>query len=356
MVLRDLLRRIGPAPVQLPAVNEEERLQSYPPPFPRGWYALMESHELSKGKVAFIEALGNKFVLYRGEDGAPGVLDAYCPHMGANLAGGKVRGNCLECPFHRWTFNGEGQVEHIPYAEKVGGGLKTQAWKARDLHGWLIVWYPGEGGRASMSEPDWEISPLEEISSGSFVYRGRHDAGRVRMHLCEFAENSADHRHFEPLHGDMFVPWTRLKVPGVRVIHEASWDRDQTESHISYFRDSAVLEIAGRKVERTGAKATITFYGPGGVVTFRFVIPEMGSIIMFQTHLPEKPLSQRVRFRWYAERKIPSALVSYVIGNWISQWREDISIWENKVYRDKPMLVPGDGPVHRMRAWFSQFY
>jgi len=28
-------------------------------------------------------------------------MDAYCPHMGANLSFGKVKyDNCIQCPFH----------------------------------------------------------------------------------------------------------------------------------------------------------------------------------------------------------------------------------------------------------------
>ena len=48
------------------------------------------------------------------------MLDAYCPHMGANLgAGGQVKGDCIECPFHGWQFRGEdGQCVHIPYVDK----------------------------------------------------------------------------------------------------------------------------------------------------------------------------------------------------------------------------------------------
>lgn len=38
------------------------------------------------------------------------------------------------------------------------------------------------------------------------------------------------------------------------------------------------------------------------------------------------------------------------------QWREDIAIWENKVYLRKPILVKGDGPMMKTRRWFSQFY
>jgi len=33
--------------------------------------------------------------------------------------GGRVKGDCLECPFHSWTFHGEnGYCESIPYTEK----------------------------------------------------------------------------------------------------------------------------------------------------------------------------------------------------------------------------------------------
>ncbi len=36
--------------------------------------------------------------------------------------------------------------------------------------------------------------------------------------------------------------------------------------------------------------------------------------------------------------------------------RQDIGIWENKIYCEKPMLTRGDGPIHQLRRWYSQFY
>jgi cholesterol 7-dehydrogenase len=68
------------------------------------------------------------------------------------------------------------------------------------------------------------------------------------------------------------------------------------------------------------------------------------------------PLEQQVSFRWFAEPHIPRLMVSYVVGSWISQWRNDIEIWENKIYRQRPLLAKGDGPVHRLRRWLRQFY
>ena len=49
-----------------------------------------------------VNVLGQFLAIYRGEDGQVYALDAYCPHLGANLGLGKVCGNSLECPFHAW--------------------------------------------------------------------------------------------------------------------------------------------------------------------------------------------------------------------------------------------------------------
>lgn len=63
---------------------------------------------------------GLNLAVFRDERGVAHALDAYCPHMGANLgAGGRVKGNCLECPFHAWRFRGDdGKCTHIPYTDK----------------------------------------------------------------------------------------------------------------------------------------------------------------------------------------------------------------------------------------------
>lgn len=56
-----------------------------------------------------ISYCGRNVVLFRGKNGKPYVLEAYCAHMGAHLGfGGKVRfDTCIECPFHGWAFDGE---------------------------------------------------------------------------------------------------------------------------------------------------------------------------------------------------------------------------------------------------------
>jgi cholesterol 7-dehydrogenase len=340
------------------APSDALREASYPPPYPDGWYPVATSKELRAGALRYVEALGKALIVYRAENGeSVHAMSAFCPHMGANLAGGRVQGGRVECPFHRWQICPDGQIGHVPYSAKPPPGAQQETFPIRELYGQVFVYHRSSGPPARFDDaPPYEIPRVPEMEDGRFVQRGSHDAGRVRMHLLEFAENSVDFAHFAPMHGRMTLPWTSIKIPGIRIEHEAEWQLDPDRPYFASFLDRAVLHILGRKVERTKANAEITFIGPGGVVMFRFDIPDVGQIVMFQTHLPIGPLEQQVNFHWMAERKIPRLLVSYVVGNWVSQWTEDIDIWENKVYLQRPSLATGDGPIHRMRRWYSQFY
>ena len=176
------------------------------------------------------------------------------------------------------------------------------------------------------------------------------------MHIAEFAENSVDFQHFAVIHSAMRIPWTNIKLPWVKIRHEPSWSLDAELPHISYFGDEVALEIMGRDYERARARALITFFGPGSIVKFDFDVPGIGEVTMFQTHTPVEPLKQWVTFRWYAPRHLSRFLVSYVVGHWISQWRQDLVIWKGKTYRQRPFLTGSDGPVNKMRKWYGQFY
>jgi len=62
---------------------------------------------------------GLELAVFRDSGGEVHALDAFCPHLGANMAvGGTVKGDCLECPFHAWKFDGEGKCVDIPGAKK----------------------------------------------------------------------------------------------------------------------------------------------------------------------------------------------------------------------------------------------
>jgi hypothetical protein len=82
------------------AMSSRERFPYYTA-FPFAWYRACDTNDLAPGSVRPIRLLARDLVIWRDEDGTPHVMDAYCAHLGANLAlGGRVEGCNIVCPYH----------------------------------------------------------------------------------------------------------------------------------------------------------------------------------------------------------------------------------------------------------------
>jgi phenylpropionate dioxygenase-like ring-hydroxylating dioxygenase large terminal subunit len=77
------------------------------------WYPMVTSEELTDQAVK-VRALGQDFVLFRNAAGNANCLSNTCTHRGGSLSGGKIKGDCIECPYHGWQFDGEGSCHRIP--------------------------------------------------------------------------------------------------------------------------------------------------------------------------------------------------------------------------------------------------
>jgi len=337
---------------------ESAREATYPPPYPEGWYVVGRSIDF-RARPRFVQCVGNQWVVFRDRFGQVHVLDAYCPHLGANLADGKVHDDCIECPFHGWKIRGDGCV----VGESDNGSprdaqCRTRSWAVEELHGWVLVYHRhGATADGPTPEPPYRLERVTAIDDGSLIWRGEHEAGLVHMHLLEFVENSVDFRHFAAIHGRLRLPWTEIPVPGITIHHEATWRRDETQNHVCWFGNDATLEFRGKQIKGSGARADVRLDGPGSIIRFDFTLNRGGGrVVLYQSHTPIAPLTQRVRFRWFSGRNVPKPLALFIVGNWVSQWRQDIGIWERKIYRKNPMLTRGDGPIHQLRRWYAQFY
>jgi cholesterol 7-dehydrogenase len=79
------------------------------PPYPNGWYIACKAQELLPATTKPIDLSGHNITLLRSTTGKVFALHAYCSHMGANLGigGTVVNGQCVQCPFHGWLYDGE---------------------------------------------------------------------------------------------------------------------------------------------------------------------------------------------------------------------------------------------------------
>jgi len=345
--------------------DAKQRAMTYPAVYPNGWYHLVNADDVKPGTVVQAEGLGRKFAVWRSASGELSVLDAFCPHGGANLACGTVEEDHLVCPFHLWKFNPDGGVHSVPWLDKPPIHSNAKTWEWTEFHGMVCIWFDAEG-----REPAYDLPRVTGITDGKFRYCDNWEVDRpIYMHLIEYMENTVDIQHFTPMHGRMALPWTQWRLPGITVLfdskvvlgadEEAEEYGDKGRPEILYFINTSSLQFYGRDVPRTSASVVVQFMGPASVNRFLFTIPDLGEIIMMQTHLPlneNEGLAQKVRFSWFATSGIPDALASYVVGEWVSNWWDDVGVWEEKIRRAKPKLVKGDGPIQRGRGWYKQFY
>jgi 3-ketosteroid 9alpha-monooxygenase subunit A len=85
-----------------------------------GWFMIGWSAEFPTGEVRPLRYFGEDLVAYRDESGELHVMTAHCRHLGAHIGhGGKVIGDCVECPFHGWRWGPDGNLDIWRYQEYI---------------------------------------------------------------------------------------------------------------------------------------------------------------------------------------------------------------------------------------------
>ena len=301
--------------------------------YPRGWFVVAFSDDIAVGQTRSMQYFGEKLVAFRGNDGAVHVLDAYCAHMGADLgSGGRVIGNDIECPFHAWRYCGTGECVAIPYAKKIPERARQRAWRTREVNGLVLV-HHDHAGRA----PDFEIPVIAEYGTSEWLPWATK-MYRVKTHPREIVENLADRAHFPRVHATEIEDFA-FEVSG----HPAT----------QRVKGKAILPGGGVD----NFSSTTTYHGPA------YLLMRMSGIFdnyMLVAHTPisqtELDLRLGVSLKLAGDRQKTEALVALYMNNLKSGFEDDLRIWENKLYRETPVLCDGDGPITQLRRWYRQFY
>lgn len=173
----------------------QHRIFNNPLVITEGWYPVCRSQDVKRGSVKSQLICHQRIVIFRGHNNQIKILDAFCPHMGADLGNGKVVENNIECYFHRWRFNGEGNLVNVPCLSKTQttpGSVKLQSYPVEEKFGFIWVY---SGQKAPYAVPNPAGLESKELSS---IYLG---SAFLHVHHHVMMASGIDLQHFSSVHG-----------------------------------------------------------------------------------------------------------------------------------------------------------
>ena len=320
-------------------------------PFPRGWFLFEQSANMPPGKLVGRRWMGEEAVGWRAPDGRICLASAFCPHLGAKLfpeTGGTLKDGNPVCPFHGFTYDVTGACVSTPFASPHPS-CRLRVYPADELNGFVFAYFD-EPGR----EPDWHLPAMEEAGWSrtlTHVYT-------LKTHPQETSENAIDLSHLTFLHGFDGVGHSgKVEIDGPRFKTDFRFDGTYRFPLLRGIANelSAVVEIWG-----LGFLLVETVSKSLGARTLNWFLatPVDGEHVSLLVSAKVQALDgtgigalRLVPRRWREHFMLP--LVMYEFKKNIER---DFMVWENKAYRERPLLNGADGEIMKFRRYCTQFY
>jgi nitrite reductase/ring-hydroxylating ferredoxin subunit len=303
-----------------PIVRTATTEPRFPFPVPNGWFIVAEARDLAPGESKAFKVFGTDVVLFRGDDGAPHMVDAYCAHLGAHVGvGGRVEGDCIRCPFHGWRYDGEsGVCNEIPYGnlDRIPSQARIRAYPCIERNQMIWAWHHGEQGN-----PFYEVPEVPELFDPEWL---PYEIVEFDVATCcqEMAENNVDFAHFMYVHGTDAIPDDDFFVDG------------------SYKRTVG----AGGNFVREGFGLGLGVLRVKGYTTF------ISSTTPVDT--------ENVKVRWIFTAPVANGAdaAHHAAATFSAGVSQDLPIWENKRYVERPVVTKSEKKLLEQRQWAQQFY
>ncbi|MEA5508976.1 aromatic ring-hydroxylating dioxygenase subunit alpha [Crocosphaera sp. UHCC 0190] len=170
------------------------------------WYVVARSTDVTT-KPLGVQLWYRSIVLYRDSKGKIHGLDNRCPHRQVKLSEGQVVENSLECAYHGWQFNQEGNCIVIPYLTESQQlpNCQIYAYPVQESDGFIWV-FPGDKSILNANN----IQPLKIPEWQALNYLGTVSVIDCQGHFSFLIENLMDMYHGHLHHN--YQAWTGAKL------------------------------------------------------------------------------------------------------------------------------------------------
>lgn len=177
------------------------------------WYAILPSKAVKTNQIVGVKRLNLELALFRNANGQIGCVVDQCTHRGAALSLGKVKGDCLQCPFHGLEFDPSGRCTFIPANGKSStqdlSRYKVKSYAVREGNDIIFFWY---------GDPDKITDQLPFFNTDvddSYVYSENLD--QWHSHYSRSIENQLDVVHLPFVHHNTIGRGNKTLVNGPKV-------------------------------------------------------------------------------------------------------------------------------------------
>ncbi|NQV55967.1 MAG: aromatic ring-hydroxylating dioxygenase subunit alpha [Rhodospirillales bacterium] len=220
------------------------------------WYVGAWSHEVTRNPLQRW-MLDEPLVFYRTEAGEAVALDDRCPHRFAPLSTGEVIGDDIECGYHGFKFNPEGNCTHMPGVDKAPQKVCVRAYPVAEKWGWAFVWM-GDADKADPALiPDYHwLDDPEWVGQGETL----HVDGNYRL----LFENLMDLTHAKFLHKTSLANDSVTDFPVI--VEEADNKVNMKRTMKNIAKTSPLWTKVGGFTEAVTQWQDVTFTPPNNVV------------------------------------------------------------------------------------------
>jgi len=321
------------------------------------WYPVAASHEITNDDPLRVRILSLDFVAFRDTKGQPHVLADTCVHRGGALGAGQIQGDCVQCPYHGWQYDGDGRCVVIPSLkdDKPPFRAKVDSYPVQEKYG-IVFAFLGDLAEAERP-PLWEI---EEYDAEGWR------ANKLKIFEVDYyyersVENALDPAHNEFVHPKQGTPGMMLDFKKTPIEMEpiGDWGSGFMIPFTQMVPEGGLLDEANQWNQEV-ITAGSGHFGPNAVVTWL----HFSETNWFHQYFFEAPIDEnrtRIFFvnmrRFMLDPEMDQKIVD--INMEIAQEDIDLMVNLNPIRTPETLtreiLIPSDKPIVSYREYLKDW-